>query len=54
MLKKVSIQEGWTWFPTPEEVERKHVYGTLRTVKYDYTIMKDTPEKGWTTDPAKA
>ncbi|KAG5679002.1 hypothetical protein PVAND_008611 [Polypedilum vanderplanki] len=54
MLKKISIEEGWTWFPTAEEVERKHVYGTLKTAKYDFTIMKDTPEKGWTTNPREA
>lgn len=48
-LKKISVEEGWTWFPSTEEVERKHVYGTLKTSKYDWTLIKDTPEKGWTT-----
>lgn len=49
MIKKVSIQEGWTFFPDMEENAKRHVYGTLRTAKYDFTIMKDTKEKGWTT-----
>lgn len=48
-FKKISVEEGWTWFPSTEEVERKHVYGTLKTSKYDWTLIKDTPEKGWTT-----
>jgi hypothetical protein len=28
---------------------KHHQYGMLRTAKYDYTVMKDTAEKGWTT-----
>lgn len=51
MIKKVSIQEGWTFFPSAEEWEKNHVYGSLRTTndKYNWSIIKDTKERGWTT-----
>lgn len=49
LAKKISIDEGWTWFPTEESVMKNRVYGTHRTPSYDFTIMKDTAEKGWVT-----
>ena len=46
-FKKISVMEGWTWMPTQEYWENHRQYGTLRTTKCDWTIMKDY-EKGWT------
>lgn len=43
-LKKLSIKEGWEFFP---EVEYKHGYGSLKGASHDFTIFKD-PLKGWT------
>lgn len=49
MIKKVSIMEGWTFHPTEEEWANARVSGSLLTAKHDWTIMKDTADKGWTT-----
>lgn len=44
ILKKLSIEEGWEFFPPLKE----HQYGSLYGVRHDWTLMKDRP-KNWTT-----
>ncbi|GAB0094631.1 NADH dehydrogenase [Sergentomyia squamirostris] len=44
VLKKWSLQEGWTFIPAPKKIG----YQNLFLARHDRTLMKDT-EKGWTT-----
>ncbi|XP_059614909.1 NADH dehydrogenase [ubiquinone] 1 alpha subcomplex subunit 11 [Phlebotomus argentipes] len=44
VVKKLSLMEGWTFFPPPQ----KFGYQNLFMGRHDRTLMKDT-EKGWTT-----
>ncbi|XP_058458426.1 uncharacterized protein LOC131435004 [Malaya genurostris] len=43
-VKKMSIDEGWEFFP---EVT-KHAYGSLNPKRYDFTLTQER-ERGWTT-----
>lgn len=47
-MKKLSLEEGWEFFPSPEKVAAKHGFGSLRGVRHDYTLMAER-ERGWTT-----
>lgn len=46
-VKKLSITEGWEFFPDYDA----HGYGNVRHVRYDFTIMKERP-KNYTTTSA--
>ncbi|XP_055837875.1 uncharacterized protein LOC129906223 [Episyrphus balteatus] len=43
-LKKLSIEEGWEFFPE----RQTHELGSLHGVNHDYTLMAERP-KNWTT-----
>lgn len=45
-VKKVSLEEGWVFFPT--DVLKHHGIGGVSPKKYDFTITPDG-NKGWTT-----
>ncbi|XP_037024369.1 NADH dehydrogenase [ubiquinone] 1 alpha subcomplex subunit 11 [Bradysia coprophila] len=45
-VKKLSISEGWEFFPAWD----KHIYGNVRHTKsYDFTLLEERP-KGYTTN----
>lgn len=44
IVKKTSVEEGWSFFP-----EMKSATQSIRSVKYDWTMVKDIDElKNWT------
>lgn len=46
MAKKVSLEEGWLFFP--QDALDKHISTGVRPSRYDFTLMSEG-EKGWTT-----
>ncbi|ALC40497.1 CG9350, partial [Drosophila busckii] len=48
VLKKMSIEQGWEFFPKP----LKHQYGGVNIASNDYTITAERP-RNWTTEEKK-
>ncbi|XP_053688243.1 uncharacterized protein LOC128737596 [Sabethes cyaneus] len=44
IAKKISLEEGWEFFPAVT----KHAYGSLNPKRYDFTLTEER-ERGWTT-----